>query len=234
MSVQQVRTIEYARSDLPLTRKQQGREKRPRSLVACEPCRKRRSRCEPAPVGPSCGKCQQLDSECSFTWIGPGLPGRGLGVAASDPLATPGHLPSLGNPDTTTPSNDVCQQSEVVVQPPVSDELAVLRVHVAYLQNELDKERSNRHCMVPNPHSSSHTLAEHSIRRLAADGRRKSIQNNTAIKPANQAVDYRGATDPETFSLVSRGMGDTQERGLVDPVSEGIVNMSQLETAFQV
>ena len=48
------------------------------------------------------------------------------------------------------------------------------------------------------------------------------------------AVDYRGATDPEAFSLVNRGMGEISERGLRDPVSEGIVDLGQLEAAYQV
>lgn len=48
------------------------------------------------------------------------------------------------------------------------------------------------------------------------------------------ATDYRGATDPEAFSLASRGMGDISERGLRDPVIEGIIDQGQLEAAYQV
>ena len=160
-------------------------------------------------------------------------------MAALAPLAAPGHLPSLGNPDTTTtPSNVVRRQSEVLDHSPVSDELAFIGMHVSHFPDELDEERR-----VPDPHSNWRTVTkppdraaglDHHTGRFEWDERRESIQEYTATNSKPQGVDFRGATDPEIFSLVSRGMGDTQERGLVDPVNEGIINMGQLETAFQV
>jgi hypothetical protein len=45
---------------------------------------------------------------------------------------------------------------------------------------------------------------------------------------------YREAADPETYSLINRGMEDMLEHGLEDPVAQGILGAAQAEAAFQL
>jgi hypothetical protein len=132
---------------------------------------------------------------------------------------------------------------------PVSGELAMLRMQVIQLQDELNAERQER-VQIGASNASN--------RQSGSDPLHNSINKSFAYQSGStpedviahrgppvvaaaegtsgsrcQAADYRGATDPEAFSLVSRGMGDISERGLKDPVSEGIISHGQLETAYQ-
>lgn len=137
------------------------------------------------------------------------------------------------------------QHSEISIVSPSSDELALLRIQVMQLQDELNAERQNRvRIGASNRQSGSdpvHNFSTHKDYAYQGGSTGHSItqQAPLAIDPDGgglsrcQAADYRGATDPEAFSLASRGMGDISERGLKDPVSEGIVSLGQLETAYQ-
>ena len=128
---------------------------------------------------------------------------------------------------------------------PSSDELASLRMQVMQLQDELNAERQSRTPIGASKRQSGsesvHNLSTNKdyAYQGGSTGHSITYQAPLAIDPDGgglsrcQAADYRGATDPEAFSLVSRGMGDISERGLKDPVSEGIVSLGQLETAYQ-
>jgi hypothetical protein len=115
-------------------------------------------------------------------------------------------------------------------------------MQVMQLQAELDTERSRR--VGINVSASAHSPAEHvnPFRKGLSRASTSPVLTGKGVAPnspppaqkfGRQATDFRGATDPEAFSLVSRGMGDISERGLRDPVLEGVVTMAQLETAYQ-
>jgi len=137
------------------------------------------------------------------------------------------------------------QHSEISMVSPSSDELALLRMQVMQLQDELNAERQSRIQIGASKRQSGsesvHNLSTNKdyAYQSGSTGHSVTHQAPLAADPDGcglsrcQAADYRGATDPEAFSLVSRGMGDISERGLKDPVSEGIVSLGQLETAYQ-
>ena len=129
---------------------------------------------------------------------------------------------------------------------PSSDELALLRMQMMQLQDELNAERQNRvqigasnRQSGSDPVHNSSTGEAYTYQGGNTPGHSITQKPPLATDPDGggvsrcQAADYRGATDPEAFSLVSRGMGDISERGLKDPVSEGFVSLGQLETAYQ-
>lgn len=93
---------------------------RPRSLVACGACRKRRSKCEPRPDhhGDSeyetCLRCYQLRTECSFL-PGTGRAPRRLRWSENSPPPLPSS--TWDSVDDTSPTTSLMQPSDAVYRP---------------------------------------------------------------------------------------------------------------------
>jgi hypothetical protein len=70
-------------------------------------------------------------------------------------------------------------------------------------------------------------MTPHTHRPNAADQRRTSHKG----KERDEAW-FRRNADPETFSKIDRGIHGKEERGLRDPIAEGIITRRRAEEAF--
>ncbi|WOO85381.1 Glucose transport transcription regulator RGT1 [Vanrija pseudolonga] len=183
-----------------------NKRRRAKIPVACEACRKRRSRCDLIDAN-GCHRCKQLGSECSFA-----------GSSAYHAIST--LQPSAADSD---------KQHVVPIPRDVENQLDQLRLRVAQLEQALSG-------LVREGQSREREQLGHESNARGRVGGYASVRGSGSedrAGPRDEAW-YREWADPEAFGRIHGGIGSKEELGLRDPVAEGVISVDHAEAAYQI
>ena len=214
----------------------QAKRVRTKGVFACDACRARRSKCDLIDHE-GCHRCKQLRTSCSFSSkdLAPVTGGGSQGLSLPEHTATsmdPVTIPLIERMEQM--ERDMKRMQEGLRDRPSPVVMAPFDYtldpgHSSYRTTLITSPEQSRMNAWSPAHSTIYPSIYANKQSLPSSGPARRDGKN---KEERDEAWFKRTADPETFGRIDRGILGKEEKGLRDPISEGIISKRRAEEVY--